>query len=261
MKNWLSGKRLRHALLALLLCAAATAVRAGTVSGVVHNGTNSNKPAAGRRCAPDPAPGRHADRGEHEDRRRRTLSLRQSCDRRRADVDSRGLSRQCFFTSRSPRERRTVDVTVYEPTTNPAALQVPLRLLVFQPNGDKLMVGEEFSILNNSNPPAGLFQAGRQFRVHDSGRRGARPGFHLWPLGHAREAGHDRQGEGPLRDRVRVSTRPERRAHFLHPSLYRRSCVAARDLHVRRAARFAGDSADHAGFQRRIRSCGHRAGI
>ena len=34
-------------MLALLLCAAATVAHAGTVSGVVHNGTNGNKPAAG----------------------------------------------------------------------------------------------------------------------------------------------------------------------------------------------------------------------
>jgi hypothetical protein len=57
----------------------------------------------------------------------------------------------------------TVDVTVYEPTTNPAAIQVPLRLLVFQPNGDKLMVGEEYSIQNNSNPPAAYFKQDGNF--------------------------------------------------------------------------------------------------
>ena len=57
----------------------------------------------------------------------------------------------------------TVDVTVYEPTTNPAAIQVPLRLLVFQPNGDKLMVGEEYSVQNNSTPPAAYFKQDGNF--------------------------------------------------------------------------------------------------
>jgi hypothetical protein len=56
-----------------------------------------------------------------------------------------------------------VDVTVYEPTTNPAAIQVPLRLLVFQPNGDKLMVGEEYSVQNNSSPPAAYFKQDGNF--------------------------------------------------------------------------------------------------
>ncbi len=36
------------------------------------------------------------------------------------------------------RHDQTVDLTVFEPTTNPKALQVPMRLVVFQPNGDKL---------------------------------------------------------------------------------------------------------------------------
>ncbi|HEX3375530.1 MAG TPA: hypothetical protein VHS29_01640, partial [Candidatus Acidoferrales bacterium] len=42
-------------------------------------------------------------------------------------------------------------------------IQVPLRLLVFQPNGDKLMVGEEYSIQNNSNPPAAYFKQDGNF--------------------------------------------------------------------------------------------------
>jgi hypothetical protein len=42
-------------------------------------------------------------------------------------------------------------------------LQIPLRLLVFQPNGDKLMVGEEYSITNNSNPPAAYFKQDGNF--------------------------------------------------------------------------------------------------
>jgi hypothetical protein len=36
-------------------------------------------------------------------------------------------------------------------------------LLVFQPNGDKLMVGEEYSIQNNSNPPAAYFKQDGDF--------------------------------------------------------------------------------------------------
>ena len=85
----------------------------------------------------------------------------------RASAKARCSSARCIaassFTSRSRPGTSTVDVTVYEPTTNPAAIQVPLRLLVFQPNGDKLMVGEEYSIQNNSNPPAAYFKQDGNF--------------------------------------------------------------------------------------------------
>jgi len=56
-----------------------------------------------------------------------------------------------------------VDVTVYEPTTSAKAIVVPLRLLVFQPNADKLMVGEEFSIQNNTNPPSAYYKQDGNF--------------------------------------------------------------------------------------------------
>ncbi len=75
----------------------------------------------------------------------------------------RAVYRGVFFHQPLVPGTSTVDVTVYEPTTNPAAIEVPLRLLVFQPNGDKLMVGEEYSITNNSNPPAAYFKQDGNF--------------------------------------------------------------------------------------------------
>ena len=128
----------------------------------------------------------------------------------------RAVYRGVFFHQPLTPGTSTVDVTVYEPTTNPGAIQVPLRLLVFQPNGDKLMVGEEYSIQNNSNPPAAYFKQDGNFEFTIPAGRGARSGFHLWPFGHAGAAGHDRQRQGPLRHRLRVSAGTKRRAHFLH---------------------------------------------
>ena len=75
----------------------------------------------------------------------------------------RAVYRGVFFHQPLTPGTSTVDVTIYEPTTNPKAIQVPLRLLVFQPNGDKLMVGEEYSIQNNSNPPAAYFKQDGNF--------------------------------------------------------------------------------------------------
>ncbi len=58
----------------------------------------------------------------------------------------------------------TVDVMVYEPTTNPKALDVSVRLIVLQPNADKLMIGEEYSIQNGVSPPSAYFKQDGDFQ-------------------------------------------------------------------------------------------------
>jgi hypothetical protein len=145
----------------VFLVAAATA-QAGTVSGVVHNGTNGNKPAAGVDVLLIQLQG-----GMN------VVASTKSDAQGLYHIDNpaigagpmliRAVYRGVFFHQPLTPGTSTVDVTIYEPTTNPNALQVPLRLLVFQPNGDKLMVGEEYSIQNNSTPPAAYFKQDGDF--------------------------------------------------------------------------------------------------
>jgi len=63
----------------------------------------------------------------------------------------------------------TVDLTVYEKTTNPSARLISSRLIVLQPNGNSLLVGEEYTIENQSQPPAAYFdqQGDFDFQVPD----------------------------------------------------------------------------------------------
>ena len=69
----------------------------------------------------------------------------------------------------------TVDVTVYEATAPASAVHVTTRTIIFQPNGPQLLVGEEFVVANNTNPPAtyanvkGTFQ----FALPDGAKLGA----------------------------------------------------------------------------------------
>jgi hypothetical protein len=162
MKRWniLTSRRLLSAAVMLLL--GSLAAQAGTVSGVVHNGTNSNKTAAGVDVLLIQLQGgmsvvastkTDADGHYHFD----NPGIGQG------PMLIRAVYRGVFFHQPLTPGTSNVDVTVYEPTTNPAAIQVPLRLLVFQPNGDKLMVGEEYSIQNNSNPPAAYFKQDGNF--------------------------------------------------------------------------------------------------
>src|SRR5580693_8680404 len=162
MKRWniLTSRRLLSA--AILLCAGATVAHAGTVTGIVHNGTNGDKPAAGVDVLLIQLQGgmqvaastkTDADGRYHFD----NPAIGQG------PMLIRAVYRGVLFHQPLTPGTSTVDVTIYEPTTNPGAIQVPLRLLVFQPNGDKLMVGEEYSIQNNSNPPAAYFKQDGNF--------------------------------------------------------------------------------------------------
>jgi hypothetical protein len=147
---------------AALLMLLSVAAQAGTVSGVVHNGTNGNKNAPGVDVLLIQLQGGMS-----------VVANTKTDSDGRYHFDNPGIGlgpmliravyRGVFFHQPLTPGTSTVDVTVYEPTTNPAAIQVPLRLLVFQPNADKLMVGEEYSIQNNSNPPAAYFKQDGNF--------------------------------------------------------------------------------------------------
>ena len=147
--------------LALVLALSAGA-QAGTVSGIVHNGTNSNKTAPGVDVLLIQLQGGMSV----------VASTKTDADGRyhfdhpgigQGPMLIRAVYRGVFFHQPLTPGTSTVDVTIYEPTTNPGAIQVPLRLLVFQPNGDKLMVGEEYSVQNDSNPPAAYFKQDGNF--------------------------------------------------------------------------------------------------
>jgi hypothetical protein len=155
------NQSLRIGVAVLLLLAAATA-HAGTVTGIVHNGTNGNKAAAGVDVLLIQLQGGM-----------QVVASTKTDAQGAYHIDNpaigagpmliRAVYRGVNFHQPLTPGSTTVDVTVYEPTTNSKALQVPLRLLVFQPNGDKLMVGEEYSITNNSNPPAAYFKQDGNF--------------------------------------------------------------------------------------------------
>ena len=63
-----------------------------------------------------------------------------------------------------PPGRDTVSVNVYEPTADPKAIEVPSHIVIFQPNGASLTVGEEYSVHNKSAPPQAYFAAAGNFQ-------------------------------------------------------------------------------------------------
>ena len=57
----------------------------------------------------------------------------------------------------------TVQLDIYEPSKDPKTINVPSHVVIFQPKGDTLVVGEEYQIENNSQPPHAYFRTEGSF--------------------------------------------------------------------------------------------------
>jgi hypothetical protein len=62
-----------------------------------------------------------------------------------------------------PPGKTDVEVEVFEPTQDPKTVAIPAHIVIVQPNGSTLIVGEEYSVLNNSNPKQAYFRADGNF--------------------------------------------------------------------------------------------------
>jgi hypothetical protein len=62
-----------------------------------------------------------------------------------------------------PPGRSDVEIEVFDPTQDAKTVSVPTHIVIFQPNGSRLTVGEEYSVLNNANPKQAYFRADGNF--------------------------------------------------------------------------------------------------
>jgi hypothetical protein len=62
-----------------------------------------------------------------------------------------------------PPGRNTADIEVFEATREIKDLIVATRLIAIQPNGDRLIVAEEFTIRNQSQPPVTVYREEKSF--------------------------------------------------------------------------------------------------
>src|SRR5262249_3108013 len=69
-------------------------------------------------------------------------------------VNYRGVN----FHQSLPPGRDAVDIEVFEPTVDASAVQVASRLIALEPNGSVLLVGEEYTVQNHSNPPKAYYK-------------------------------------------------------------------------------------------------------
>jgi len=67
------------------------------------------------------------------------------------------------FNQAVPPGSSTVQVDIFEPSKDAKTITVPSHVVIFQPNGTTLIVGEEYQIQNNSQPPLAYFRADGNF--------------------------------------------------------------------------------------------------
>jgi len=138
-----------------LLFAFVAAAAAGTVTGVVHNGTDG-KIAAGVDVILIQLQGGM-----------QPVANTKSDSQGAYKFDFPAIGQQpmliravyhgVMFHQPLPPGRATVDVTVYEPSPDSKLVSVGSRVIVFQPNGSNLLVGEEYALQNQSQPPRAYF--------------------------------------------------------------------------------------------------------
>jgi hypothetical protein len=139
-----------------LLFACAAAAAAGTVTGVIHNGTNGNAVAPGvdviliqLQGGMQPVASTKSDaKGQYKFD---NPAIGQG------PMLIRAVYHGVMFHQPLVPGHDTVDVTVYDPSSDSKIVNVGSRVVVFQPNGDKLVVGEEYSLQNQSQPPKAYF--------------------------------------------------------------------------------------------------------
>ncbi len=157
MKGWL----VRFAALAGMILAPFWVAEAGTVHGTVNNGT-TGKPAAGVEVILIQLQGGM-----------QPVANTKSDAKGEFAFDNPGLGAQPMlvravyrgvnFHQPVPPGSSNVQVNIFESSTDAKIINVPSHVVVFQPNGATLIVGEEYEIENKSQPPQAYFRADGNF--------------------------------------------------------------------------------------------------
>ena len=69
------------------------------------------------------------------------------------------------FHQALPPGKDSISVEVFEPTGDAKTISVPSHVVIFQPNGSSLIVGEEYGVKNDSKPPQAFFKVDGNFEA------------------------------------------------------------------------------------------------
>jgi hypothetical protein len=152
---------LRLAFIAVLALTPFAAARAGTVHGTVKNGT-TGQPAAGIEVILIQLQGGM-----------QPVANSKSDAQGEFTFDNPGLGAQPMliravyhgvnFHQPVPPGTSSVQVEIFESSKDPKTINVTSHIVIFQPNGATLIVGEEYEIENKSQPPQAYYRADGNF--------------------------------------------------------------------------------------------------
>jgi hypothetical protein len=161
LRSWRTRFAVRLALLVAACVVAAGVAQAGTLHGTVKNGTTS-KPAADIEViliqlqgGMQPVANAKTDAQGQFTFDNPTLGT--------APMLVRAVFHGVNFHQPVPPGTSNVQIEVFDPTQDAKTISVPTHIVIFQPNGPKLIVGEEYSVTNNANPKQAYFRADGNF--------------------------------------------------------------------------------------------------
>jgi hypothetical protein len=151
----------RWTLLACLALSPFASAQAGTVHGTAKNGT-TGKPAAGvdviliqLQGGMQPVANSKTDAQGQFTFDHPSLGAQ--------PMLVRAVYRGINFHQPVPPGTNELNVEVFDPSQDAKTITVPSRVVIFQPDGASLLVGEEYSIQNHSQPPLAYFRADGNF--------------------------------------------------------------------------------------------------
>ena len=163
MKNWFPNALGTFGKLVAWICAVVCCVMLGagaasatTFTGTVHNGT-TGKPAANVDVVLLSLAGNMESVANTKTDAQGKYQLSYNSPGQ-MPLLVRAIYKGVNFHAMMPPGTSTADVNVYEPSTSASTVQMPTRLIVFQPNGSALGVDEIYSVQNSSAPPLAYFK-------------------------------------------------------------------------------------------------------
>ena len=159
-EGWDLRFALARAIRSALACAAlifafAAAAAAGTVTGVIHNGTDGSLAAGVDVILIQLQGGMQPVVNTKTDSKGAYKFDFPAIGQQPMLI--RAVYHGVMFHQPLPPGRDKVDVTVYEPSADSKIVNVGSRVIVLQPNGSNLLVGEEYALQNASQPPKAFF--------------------------------------------------------------------------------------------------------
>jgi hypothetical protein len=147
--------------LAILVCCASLIASAGTLQGTVRNGT-TGQAAAGvdviliqLQGGMQPVGNTKTDAQGHFEFTHPQIGA--------GPMLVRAVYRGVNYHEPVPPGKTTADIQVFEPTDKAGTFAIPARAVILQPNGSDLLVGEEYSIENKTQPPMAYFHQNGSF--------------------------------------------------------------------------------------------------